>query len=496
VKKKLLFLSIASLLLASAFLGIVQLRRGSISPMLVAASAEGTQRETNVPAHVASAHATVREFGAIGDGKADDTEAFQQAVDSACGDVHIPRGIYRLTKPVVLDPDRVGPVSLIGHGTAKILMEGPGAAFKLVGTHGGTASPTTVKENVWQKQRMPVVSGLEIVGAHPRACGIEATGTMQATFSRLLIRKALHGIHLAGRNRNVIISDCHVYENRGIGIYLDNVNLHQINISNCHISYNGGGGIVVRAGEVRNLQVGNCDIEGNMDPEGPPTANVLLDAREGSIREGAIVGCTIQHSHEAPESANIRLLGRGPEDERKVGNLTIANNVLSDVGVNIHIRHGRGVVITGNTFWKGFSHNLLIEGSSNIVVGSNLFDRNPDYKPADSRNAIVFRDCADCTLTGLHVRNTLDVPAGLILKDCRRFNVTNCSMLDCDNCGILLEDVDHVRVSDCLILDSRPGSEKPTSLRLTKGRDNMVLNNLVNGKVEIADGSARVRNSE
>jgi hypothetical protein len=138
----------------------------------------------------------------------------------------------------------------------------------------------------------------------------------------------------------------------------------------------------------------------------------------------------------------------------------------------------------------------LVEGSSNIVLGPNLFDRNPDYKPVVSRNGIVFRDCVNSTLTGLHIQNTLDVPAGLILERCRRFNVTNCSILDCDGCGILLEDVEHVRVSDCLILDTRPESEKPTALRLTKGRDNMVLNNLVNGKVEIAPGSALVKNSD
>ena len=96
---------------------------------------------------------------------------------------------------------------------------------------------------------MPVVSGLEIVGADAKACGVEAAGTMKATLSKLAIRKALHGIHLTGRNRNVIISDCHIYENRGIGIYLDQVNLHQINVGNSHISYNAGGGIVQRGGE-------------------------------------------------------------------------------------------------------------------------------------------------------------------------------------------------------------------------------------------------------
>jgi hypothetical protein len=169
-----------------------------------------------------------------------------------------------------------------------------------------------------------------------------------------------------------------------------------------------------------------------------------------------------------------------------VGTFSIANNVLSDVAVNVHIRHGRGVVITGNSFWKGFSHNLLVEGSSNMVVGPNLFDRNPDYKPADSQNGLLFRDCFDCTVTGLHVNNTLHTSAGLILARCRRFNMTNCSILNCDGGGVLMEEAKHVRVSGCLILENRPEEEKPVLLRSIKGQDNMILNNLVNGRIEIA----------
>ncbi|MHC4537777.1 MAG: glycosyl hydrolase family 28-related protein, partial [Planctomycetota bacterium] len=284
---------------------------------------------------------TVRDFGAIGDGEADDTKAFQRAVDSGRGDVYVPRGTYRLTKTIVVDLDRIGPVSIIGLGTARLVMDGSGPTLRLIGTHKGTAAPGTVEENVWKNQRMPSISGLEIVGAGPQTCGIEATGTMEAIFSRLQIRKVLHGIHLTERNRNVIISDCHIYENRGIGIYLDRVNLHQINVGNSHVSYNDGGGIVQRGGDVRNLQVGNCDIEGNMDQKAPPTANVLIDATGGSIGEIAVTGCTIQHTHNAPDSANIRIIGEGQprgayaKGELRGGNITITGNILSDVQINI-----------------------------------------------------------------------------------------------------------------------------------------------------------------
>ncbi len=444
----------------------------------------------------ADAPRTVCDYGAVGDGKSDDTAAIQRAVDEGAGDIRFPRGTYLITQPIVVELDRVGPIAITGDGSATIRMAGSGPAIQLIGTHEGTADPETVKENVWLRQRTPMVTGLEIVGAHPDAVGIEAMGTMQLTVSRVTIRRASHGIHLTRRNRNVILSDCHIYGNRGVGIYLDRLNLHQINITNCHISYNKGGGIVIRESEIRNLQIGVCDIEANMDADGAPTANILIDTAVGSVREGAIVGCTIQHSHLAPHSANIRFLGRSAEEPQKVGNFVIADNVLSDVGTNVHLKHARGVSIVSNTIWKGFERDLFVEESSNIVVGPNLFDRNPDYQPYDSHNGILFRDCADCTLTGLHLNGTLQPQAGLILERCRRFNITNCTILNCKDGGIILDDVHLSRIAGCLIHHDKPMVEPYPALRLTKGTNNMITGNLLRGECIISPGAASVENNQ
>jgi len=447
---------------------------------------------------------SVRDFGAVGDGKADDSGAFQRAIDSGRGDIFVPCGRYRFEKTVVADLDRVGPLSIAGTGTATIIMAGPGPALKLVGTHGGTASPATVEDNVRLNQRMPTVSGLEIVGAAPAACGIEATGTMKATFSKLLIRKALHGIHLTKRNRNVIISDCHVYENRGIGVYLDDVDLHQINVGNSHVSYNDGGGVVQRAGNVRNLQIGNCDIESNMGQKTPPTANVLIDATGGSIGEIAVTGCTIQHNHTARDSANIRIIGESlprpsySQGELRGGNVTITGNILSDVQTNIHLRKVRGVTIVGNTLWKGFAQDLLIESSTSIVVGQNVFDRNPRYHYGDGATAnrgLIFRDCDNVVLQGLHIDSVKGHEAGLVLEKCRRFNISGCTILDCDNCGILMNDVRDTIISGCLVQDIRAQADKRLVLAVKKGGSNLISNNIFEGRVDIAPGSAKLTNN-
>ncbi|MCX6622484.1 MAG: hypothetical protein NTY38_15745, partial [Acidobacteria bacterium] len=127
-------------------------------------------------------------LGVVGDGRADYTAALQEAVNTG-GVVRLARGRYRLRAPLVVDLARVGPVSILGEGTATLLMEGEGPAIHLVGTHRKSADPKDVSEGVWLRERAPVLSGFEIAGAHPKADGILAEGTMQAVFTRLLVRR-------------------------------------------------------------------------------------------------------------------------------------------------------------------------------------------------------------------------------------------------------------------------------------------------------------------
>lgn len=431
-------------------------------------------------------------FGLAGDGDEDDTEKLQRAVNSIVGSIHLPKGTYRITKPIVVDLDKVGFTAFTGDGTARIMMAGPGPAIKFVGTHGGTADPKTVKAEVWDRQRTPMVEGIEIVGAHAEADGIEAEGTMQLTVSRTVIRQCRHGIHLVKRNRNVLISACHIYQNRGIGVYYDHVDLHQSNIVGCHISYCDGGGVVTRGGAVRNVHIGTCDIESCMSADGPATANVLFDSTGGSLAEAAITGCTIQHNDKGKDSANIRIIGGGDDLRKKGktqwGHVTIGDNVLSDVQHNIDIENARGVTITGNTFWMAYQYNLRVKNSQQIVVGPNAFERNPGYAygtSLDCKNAILFQDCQDCTLTGLHVHNVYKMDAAFTIENCRRFNVTNCSILDCEGVSLLWKNVSNSRLSDCLIASDLPREKSVASLKVVGGMGNQLVDNLLSEPYEI-----------
>jgi hypothetical protein len=456
------------------------------------AASQPTDRQ---PAGLEPRESSASPLKAVADGKADATAALQQLVDSGIGHIRLPKGVYRITEPIVVDLATRGYTSITGDGVARIEMAGPGPALKFVGTHFKSADPDGFEQQVWERERMPLVDGLAIVGVHPEAIGIQAVGTMQLTITRVHVRRVWHAIHLVRHNRNVVVADCHLYENRGAGIYYDDVDLHQSNITGCHISYNAGGGIVARRGNVRNIHITGCDIESNMSPQFPPTANVLIDSAGSQYGTGevAITGCTIQHNNPSPDSANIRILGRSAPARAvelvREGNVTITGNVLSDVKVNIHLKDCRGVAITGNTFWMGYEHDLLIEDCSNIVVGPNNFDRNPRYdygNTAQANNGLVIRDSVDCTLTGLHITGVWRKSAGLLIEDCKRFNVTNCTILDCDNAGLLAKNLQDSRISGCLIRDDRPQA-KSKSLVAIGGSGNMILGNLLGSPPQIPD---------
>ena len=442
----------------------------------------------------------------VGDGQADDTAALERLL-SAQGGVRLPKGTYRLTRPVTIDLAKNGFAALSSDGTARLVMAGSGPALHFVGTHEGSAAPSSFKPEVWEKQRSPMVEGIEIVGAHAEADGIEATGTMQLTLSRVVVRECRHAVHLTERNRNVLVSACHFYHNTGIGVFYDHVNLHQSNIVGSHISYNGGGGIVSRGGNVRNLHIGTCDIEGNHAADGEPAGNITLDSREGSIGEVAITGCTIQHTNKAPDSANIRIIGSGQDasllrrsgrEFTREGNVTISANVFSDVQVNVEIRHARGVAITGNTFWEGFQHDILVEDSGNLVITGNNFDRNPRYLVNGfdnaEQNGLVLRRCEDSIVSNNIISGVWKKRAALDLEACNRLQICHNSVLDSDGAGIRLENVTNSIISENIIRDDREASRrsKEPSLVFIGGKANVIGQNVIGNKQEAREPAAGV----
>src|SRR5262245_9476195 len=122
----------------------------------------------------------VHDFGARGDGTTDDTAAITHAIQRGDGELVFPRGNYLISRPIYVALPQQGRLSIHGSGgTAKLLMTGVGPALHLVGSHRRSALPEHFEDDVWRKERMPMIRDLEIEGRHAEADGIRLEGTMQ-----------------------------------------------------------------------------------------------------------------------------------------------------------------------------------------------------------------------------------------------------------------------------------------------------------------------------
>lgn len=457
---------------------------------VMASSALGTAA-TNTGAAPAT-----RPAGLVGDGVADDTEALQGLIDAGAGPVVLPGGVYRLTRPVVIRLRERGYTMVHGHGVTRVVMAGPGPAFRFVGTHAAPAHPEGVSAAVWDRERMPLLRDLEIRGDHPASIGVQFEGTMQAVMTGLNIRCCRVGVHFHGLNRNVILSHCHVYDNHDIGVHFDHVNLHQAIISACHISYNALAGIKVEGGDMRNFQFVGNDIEYNHDFQREGSADVLFDmVAGGSFREGAIVGNTIQ-ARVSPRGANVRFLGG--KGYGNGGLLTISGNLIGTQQTNIELIDCRGMVISGNSLYGADDRNLALIRCANLVVGDNCLDWNPNTRSKSSLDGILIDDCDGVNLANTIIENCLRATeaqgAAIEIRRSRDVTVANCQVLDPGPRGIRLADSQRCRVTGCSVVDRRPQPALRESILVEGGRDNVLEGNMVN-QGTLAPGTAKAVNT-
>lgn len=437
-------------------------------------------------------------FGAKGDGENDDTGAIQHAIEAGDGVLELTPGTFRITRPLVLDLTKRGLQGVRGDsGTARLLMDGPGPAIRIVGNHQGTADPESVREHVWTHERFPTIHGLEIVGKHAEADGIELVRTMQATVSEVLIRKCRFGVHLVERNRNFLLANSHIYDNSHYGVFLDNVNLHQIIVVGNHISYNKRAGLMSLNGDVHNLEITGNDIEYNFDESLEGCADLRFEATEGTISEVTIAGNTIQ-AKPSPGGANVRITG-GPGALMNARIFSIAGNVIGSQRVSLHMRHAQRVAVSGNTIYDGSDLSVQAEHCEGLAFGSNTYGWS--YQPERRiKDGLRFEDCAVGSVIGQMIKDCLagESPRGgaISLVRCKDMTVANCQVRDPAVRGVWLEDCTRCQVVGNTITDEHEPKRMRTAI-VAAGttRFNLVENNIVTrgleGDIQADAGVAR-----
>jgi hypothetical protein len=376
-------------------------------------------------------------------------------------------------------------------------MDGPGAAIRLVGSHEGSADPKSVKPGVRTGERMPTVSGIEIVGNHDQAS--HRGGARCHDPLRDLIRTCRLGVHLVSgpeppdRRRPTSTRG----GGRGaIGVFFDDVDLHQAIIVGTHISYHRHAGIKVRGGQIRNLQITGCDIEYNYDPESPTAADVWIDAREGMVREVTIASNTIQ-AKESPGGGQLRIEGADLE-------ASSARRALDDrrqppePAINLLLRSLPGRRRDGQLVRLGYERSIVVDRCRQVVMTGNSLDHNPDYRASGS-TGILIRTSSGVMISGHgHGRHPRRGP-----RDGGAIEVVDSSEVRSRLPGARpgpsrdrLRGVRHTQVSGCTVLDRRDRLDARGDPPGRPRAGNLVQGNLAGGPLVVAEGTVASGNVE
>lgn len=416
--------------------------------------------------------ADVTMFGAKGDGKTDDTAALQHAFDQG-GLIELPPGTFLIRKTLVLDLTRKGPSGLRGAaGTSVIVMQGGGPAIRITGSHKGTADPKSWSAKTRLQERFPTITGLEIRGEHADAVGLELVETAKPTIQNVLIRECRVGLHLRQRNRDVLLADTHIYDNHDYGVFLDHVNLHQMNICGCHISYNKAAAIAMVGGDLHNIQITGNDIEysHSADLKRPDTADILIDARNGIASEITIASNTIQ-GRNSINGTNLKVLGRIDADGFPSARLiAITGNILGSQATSLLLHNAQRVAVTGNTIYDGHSVGLKAIGCDGIAIANNVhgWGHQPD-KPRPDHYEL--ENCKGVTITGEIFQNAGggdDKQGGVIsLKNCRDVALGQLVIRDPQVRGLWVQGSQAVSIQGCVVTTTKPGTSMVAAIEIT-----------------------------
>jgi len=443
-------------------------------------------------------HTVLKELRRLGDGRQPATATLQQLIDKSEGLVAIPPGTFLIDAPLRVDLPLRGYRSICGaNGATRLVVNCAGPGLQILGDHQGTAHPDSVADHTWEKERLPIISDLEILGKHEQADGIELSRTMKCIVRNVLIRRCRYGIHLVERNRNVIIADSHIYDCTDTGIFLDECNLHQVNIIGNHISYNRRAGIRQFNGDVHNVQITGNDIEYNAG-SAEFSGEIVLESPDSLISEYSITGNTIQAR---PENfgANILILGSQKDAPYAARTIAIAGNIIGDRDKNIALRHACRVTITGNTIYGGKTLNIHAQQCRNIVLSGNNIGTRPSMHA--SRNlhddGILLEDGVDCLVTGNilsdHRFGDQERGGALTLLNMIRCRVSGCHIIHPRIRGVHIIGGMGCVVSDNTIVAPRTEEFRAAVQISGAGRAHLVQNNWISGALAepvVVEGSS------
>lgn len=217
----------------------------------------------------------VRQYGAVGDGRVDDADALQHAIDAALASgrrVYLPAGRYRVTRSLVWETTRRGGqefgsgLRMSGDGPTRsvIVAVCPGPAL-LIDAAGQTTGPAD-----HQFDQGLHLSDFGVAGAHPESVGLYLRGQWYGTIERCrLSGLGRHGLVIGAKALNpdwyitagLRVIGCDISNNGGWGVTAEAALAMVVpRFERCRIAVNREGGMDFNGA---GLELLACAIAGN-----------------------------------------------------------------------------------------------------------------------------------------------------------------------------------------------------------------------------------------
>ncbi len=353
--------------------GKIRIREGAKDGYILQSDATGVGTWTQ-PIHIERNQRCVTDFGAIGDGSTDDTEAFQNAIDTVAltgGTLCVPVGDYNITSTlfvpagVVVQGDGLGNsyvsamgsttgsrISYSGMGTFAIELTGDFVGLRnlfIVDTGGFAAGGVHMNANIGSIS--PVFSNLYIynfvAGTGLKLEATNASGIAFMSIYDLNVRNAKKGIHVSAQNDGSFVNLVSFFGGSITGTGFD-YDLH-----------------------VEGNLTGTYYYGTSFNSDCPTVGHIVVE------EEGRVIGYGINI-----ESADIACSTQ-----------TTLTDFKNSTGNYIHGTAGKGLLLN-----EGGSHiDLAGETATGMrPSGYNLY-QNSAFKGVTG-NTIPFWDCVGCTV--------------------------------------------------------------------------------------------------
>lgn len=333
---------------------------------------------------VDSAPANVKDFGAVGDGVADDTAAIQAAIDANVGAVYFPEGTYAVTP---------GASYALQVNAKTVQMFGSSATISMADTGNKIALYFLNSDNC-------SLRGLRFVGSGTNGTD-GAQGLVQFTFCDNVtvsdcqfVDANCDGLAIAG-GAGVQVSDCISDNCSKVGIYVNAST--GVTLAN-NILKNFGGhtasGSVVGAG-ISVLGNSDATVTGNTVFDGTGVGILVGSVNTSPPKRNVIVANTVKsvtNPTNVSVSSGIRL--ENATADTACGTLVEGNTVQACGIYSVYVENHSGACVRGNTSIESVRSAFVVSTADDVTLDGNTAI-NTNTSNAASQHAFYFINNAD-----------------------------------------------------------------------------------------------------